>query len=230
VCAQVCVDDMLLRTDDELTVRVMRGSTTVLALVSVFLAMLGAPGGMGVIAEIDAGNLFALVFGVLLPVLAPHFLQSLRGAQREDRVISEYIAAAMPLAVVVAATSLVSIVSTTDGRQPLAHNLMGTGIALLLMPITGTLILFFLMNTAVTYSVASFVAPAALVFVARYFAEDPRNRLVAAGMATAAVGFVLEVYATRLPTHGWRHSLSSYDVAQANIEEETEQFVQSGTI
>ena len=38
MCAQVCVDDMLLRTDDELTVRVMRGSTTVLALVSVFLA------------------------------------------------------------------------------------------------------------------------------------------------------------------------------------------------
>jgi len=228
--AQICVDDLLLRSDDELAVRVARGITTGLAVTSVFLAMFGAHGGAVVITDIDGGSMFALVFGVTLPLLAPHFLQALRGAQREDRVISEYIAAAMPLAVVVAATSLVCIASTAEGLQPLTHNLAGAGIALLLMPITGTLILFFLMNTAVTYSVASFIAPAAVVIVGRHFVDDPGNHLVAAGMAAAALGFILEAYATRLPTHGWRQSLSSYDAAQTLTEDESETFVQSGTI
>lgn len=228
---QVGLDDLLLRTDDEVAVRISRGCTTVLALVSFFLAIMGVAENTKIIADINAGNVFTHTFAVFLPVLAPLFLQSLRGARRENQVISEYIASAMPLAVVIAATSLICIASTKDGLNPLTRSLFGTGIALLLMPITGMLILFFFVNTAVTYSVASFIAPTALVIVGRYFVVDPGNQFLIAGMATAAVGFALEAYATSLPTHGWRNSLSSYDVAQAVIvEEESEAFVQSGTI
>jgi len=222
---QVCIDDLLLRVDDELAVRAMRGLTTALGVSGTFIAVLGDSASLNAISLIDHGDLFVLAFGVVIPVVVPHFVQCIRGARREDRVMSEYIAAAMPLAVAMACICLITLAptlspSTVYEEGIITQSLTGTGIALLLMPISGTMVLFFLMNTAVLYSVTSFVAPAALVAVTRYFIFDQSNQLTVTAMILVGIGFVLEVYATKLPTHGWRQSLSSYDIGSHSSQQQ----------